>query len=81
MALFSWFIRRTNVSSIKNTQASLEQELLTFNNNTMWPIAKVRGNVLIQQQKYVKSASHLKNEIKFNSLQKIKINLLKEHVS
>lgn len=81
MALFSWFIRRTNVNSIKNNKASLEQELLTFNNNTMWPIAKVRGNVLIQQQKYVKSASHLKNAIKFTSLKETKINLLKEQVS
>jgi hypothetical protein len=81
MALFSWFIRRTNVNSIKNNQVSLEQELLTFNNNTMWPIAKVRSNVVVQQQKHVKPASYLKNEIKLNSLKKIKINLLKEHVS
>jgi hypothetical protein len=81
MALFSWFIRRTNVNSIKNNQVSLEQELLTFNNNTMWPIAKVRSNVVVQQQKHVKSASYLKNEIKLNSLKEIKINLLKEHVS
>ena len=81
MALFSWFIRRTNVNSFKNNQACLDQELLTFNNNTMWPIAKVRKNVVVQQQNYLKSASNLKNEIKYNKVKETKINLLKEHVS
>ncbi len=73
MALFSWFISRTSVNSAKNNQASLDRELSTFNNNTMWPTAKVRGNVIIQQQKYVSATSHIKKETK--------INVLKEHIN
>jgi len=61
MSLFSWFIRTTKVKSPKNNKASLEQELTTFNNNTMWPIAKVRKNTVVQQQEYINSATHLKN--------------------
>jgi hypothetical protein len=81
MALFSWFIRRKKLNSAKNNQATLEQELLTFNNNTMWPIAKVRSNVVLQQQKYVSSASPLKNEIKLNVQEESSKNLLKQYVS
>lgn len=73
MALFSWFMRKTNINSTKNNKASLDQELSTFNNNTMWPVAKVRSNTVIQQQEYVKAASHLKKETKFNTL--------KEHIN
>jgi len=81
MALFSWFIRRKNVNSTKNNQASLEQELSTFNNNTMWPVAKVRKNVVIQQQEYIKSALQLKSGIKSTSLKEPKSDILKQHVS
>ena len=59
MKLFSWFVNTTKINSAKNDKASLERELLIFNNNTMWPIAKVRNNI-IQQQKYVNAASNLK---------------------
>ncbi len=61
MSLFSWFIRTTRVKSPKNDKASLEQELTIFNNNTMWPIAKVRKNIVVQQQEYISSVTHLKN--------------------
>ena len=73
MALFSWFMSRTSVNSAKNNQATLERELSTFNNNTMWPTAKVRGNILIQQQKFVTAASHTKKETK--------IKVLKEYIN
>ncbi len=73
MSLFSWFINTTKVSSAKNSKASLEQELSRFNNNTMWPIAKVRSNVLIQQQKYVNATSNLKHETN--------VKVLKEHTN
>lgn len=68
MALFSWFIRRTNVKSAKNNKASLEQELSIFNNNTMWPVAKVRKNSTVQQQAYVKTISHFNKETKLNTV-------------
>lgn len=67
MSLFSWFIRATRVNSPKNNKASLEQELTTFNNNTMWPIAKVRKNTVVQQQEYISSAIHIKNIKEINS--------------
>ena len=81
MALFSWFMRRKELNCAKNNQATLEQELLTFNNNTMWPIAKVRSNVILQQQEYVNSASQLKNEIKLNVQEEPRKILLKQYVS
>jgi hypothetical protein len=52
MALFSWFITRKNLNSAKNNQATLKQELLIFNNNTMWPVAKVRKNVVLHKQDF-----------------------------
>jgi len=73
MSLFSWFINTTKLSSPKNSKAALEQELSTFNNNTMWPIAKVRSNIVIQQQKYVNATSNLQHETK--------VTLLKEHTN
>ena len=80
MALFSWFITRKKLNSAKNNQATLEQELLTFNNNTMWPVAKVRKNVVLQQQEYISSTLQLKNEIKPNAQKEFKSDLLKQHV-
>lgn len=60
MSLFSWFIRPTRVKSPKNNKMSLEQELTTFNNNTMWPIAKVRNNTVVKQQEYINTTTQLK---------------------
>ena len=80
MALFSWFLRRTKVSSTKNSKALIEKELSVFNKNTMWPIAEVRINTVLQQE-YANSAAHLKKETKFNALKEAKINVLKEHIS
>ncbi|MBA6225068.1 hypothetical protein H4J51_13705 [Colwellia sp. MB02u-18] len=80
MALFSWFLRRKKVSSTKNSKALIEEELSVFNNNTMWPIAKVRIKTALQQE-YLNSAAHLKKVNKFNSLKESKINVLKEHIS
>jgi hypothetical protein len=80
MALFSWFIRTTKVSSTKNSKTLIEEELSVFNNNTMWPIARVRINTVLQQE-YANSAAHLKKETKFNKLKEPKINVLKENIS
>ncbi|WP_077284915.1 hypothetical protein [Cognaticolwellia aestuarii] len=68
MKLFSWFINTTKINSAKNDKASLERELLIFNNNTMWPIAKVRNNIVVQQQTYVNAASNLKETTQVNTL-------------
>lgn len=70
MTLFSWFIRATRVKSPKNNKVSLEQELTTFNNNTMWPIAKVRKNTVVQQQEYINSVTHLQHIKETNSVNK-----------
>lgn len=68
MKLFSWFINTTKINSTKNDKASLERELLIFNNNTMWPIAKVRTNIVVQQQKYVNAVSNLQETTQVNNL-------------
>lgn len=80
MVLFSWFLRRTKDSSTKNSKTLIEKELSVFNNNTMWPIAKVGINTVLQQE-YANSTAHLKKETKFNALKESKINVLKEHIS
>jgi len=68
MSLFSWFTKSMKTYSPKNSKASLEQELITFNNNTMWPIAKVRKNIAVQQQEYVNTVVNLKGETQVNTL-------------
>jgi hypothetical protein len=78
MTLFSWFISSTRVNSGKNKKVLLEQELSTLNKSTMWPVAKVRTNTLIQQQKYINSASHLQQVSKVD---KIKAHTYKSQVN
>jgi hypothetical protein len=65
MTLFSWFIRAERVKSPKNNKTSVEQELITFNKNTMWPIAKVRTNTVVQQQEYISTTTYIKSINKF----------------
>lgn len=81
MALFSWFNTRKKLNSAKNKQATLEQELSTFNNNTMWPVAKVRENVVLQHQQYISSTLQQNNEVKSNSQKEFEADLLKQQVS
>ena len=60
MKLFSWFIKVDNSSealkeSSKNTSSlelnsTLDDELNTFNNNTMWPIAKVKTTTVMMKK-------------------------------
>lgn len=70
MTLFSWFIKKNSHASDKqqNTRGDiatsdtielkdgLADELDTFNNNTMWPIAKVKTTSMIIK-KPIKKAS------------------------
>jgi hypothetical protein len=81
MALFSWFITRKNINSTKNNQATLEQELLIFNNNTMWPVAKVRKNVVLHKQEYISSTLQQGNEVKSKSQKDFQHDLLKQQAS
>ncbi|MGB1263683.1 MAG: hypothetical protein ACPG52_12290 [Cognaticolwellia sp.] len=68
MTLFSWFIKRNKANATKNNKIPLEPELPTYNNNTMWPTAKVRSNTVVQQKEYVNVVSNLKKETKVNVL-------------
>ena len=81
MALFSWFITRKNINSTKNNRATLEQELLIFNNNTMWPVAKVRKKVALHKQEYISSTLQRGNEVKSNSQKDFQHGLLKQQAS
>jgi hypothetical protein len=56
MKLFSWFIKANRNSKAKQGQLALLKtvaedcvydEVNTFNNNTMWPIAKVKTTTMI----------------------------------
>jgi hypothetical protein len=56
MKLFSWFIKANRNSKVKQEQLALLKtvpentvydEVNTFNNNTMWPIAKVKTTTMI----------------------------------
>jgi hypothetical protein len=79
MSLFSWFIRGAKVKSLKNDKASLELELSIFNNNTMWPIAKVRENIIVQRQEYITSVSHLKNVTNIKTFTENTTSVYKQH--
>ncbi len=56
MSLFSWFTQKNNNSIKRDDKTVIEQELKTFNNNTMWPIAKVRKATTINQLQYINDA-------------------------
>jgi len=53
MSLFSWFNQKSLSSSKRDDKAAIKRELETFNNNIMWPIAKVRTTTTIKQQQYI----------------------------
>lgn len=53
MSLFSWFNQKSLSSIKRDDKAAIKRELETFNNNTMWPIAKVRTTTIIKQQQYI----------------------------
>ena len=73
MTLFSWFLNTKNNNVIKKNNTHKEQELLTLNNNTMWPIAKVRNNTGTQLQKYISAKSQIKKDTETD--------ILKERIS
>ncbi|MGB2740033.1 MAG: hypothetical protein WBC60_05685 [Cognaticolwellia sp.] len=73
MTLFSWFLNTKNNNVIKKNNTHKEQELSTLNNNTMWPIAKVRNNTGTQRQKYISAKSQIKKDTETD--------ILKERIS
>ncbi len=73
MTLFSWFLNTKNNNVIKKNNTHKEQELSTLNNNTMWPIAKVRNNTGTQLQKYISAKSQIKKDTETD--------ILKERIS
>lgn len=70
MTLFSWFIKANShtISQQANRQEviatsskvklknGLVDELTTFNNNTMWPIAKVKTTTMIIKKPQIKAS-------------------------
>lgn len=70
MALFSWFLSKKKAGSGKKDESTLVQEPLTYHNNTMWPVAKVRANTFKQQQAYVNSISQIKKDAEVQLLEK-----------
>lgn len=63
MTLFSWFYTAKKVNNVKNTKENIDQELSKLNRNTMWPIATVRNNTILQQQNYI-NTQNIRNEPK-----------------
>ena len=49
MKLFSWFIKINNSSNTQK-ENTLDDELNTFNSNTMWPIAKVKTTTMMMKK-------------------------------
>ena len=72
MTLFSWFIKANSHSTCKKMKKQgtlatsntveinngLADELNTFNNNTMWPIAKVKTTTMIIKKPKIKVNIH-----------------------
>ena len=63
MTLFSWFYTAKKVNNVKNTKENIDQELSKLSRNTMWPIATVRNNTILQQQNYI-NTQNIRNEPK-----------------
>lgn len=53
MSLFSWFSQKKFSSPKRDDKKVIQRELDMFNNNTMWPIAKVRSATTVKQQQYI----------------------------
>ena len=86
MKLFSWFIKtdkRSNAqqeslkkSVIKELENTLDDELNTFNNNTMWPIAKVKTTTMIIKKPVKKDKHALNDKIKKPSNKAVDLSLV-----
>jgi len=73
MKLFSWFIKKDKrskaqqvsleKSKTKELKNTLDDELNTFNNNTMWPIAKVKTTTMIIKKPAKKDKQDLNDKI------------------
>ncbi len=59
MTLFSWFTsaNKAKTNSIKN--AHLSETISSFNASTMWPIAKVRRNIIVKQQQGINATKEV----------------------
>ncbi len=62
MSLFSWFSSSKKKESQKELDAQSIKGVEKLNENTMWPTAKVRRNIIVKQQEFTNSV-HEKNDI------------------
>ena len=81
MKLFSWFIKANSNSKAKQEQSALLKkvplentvydEVHTFNNNTMWPIAKVKTTTMMikKPSKAINSHHNIKKNKAKNSVE------------
>lgn len=86
MKLFSWFIKTDKRSKAqqesleKSVTAELENtlddELNTFNNNTMWPIAKVKTTTMIIKKPVKKDKQSLNDKMTKPTNTAVNINLV-----
>lgn len=73
MKLFSWFIKTDKRSKAQQEsleksvteelENTLDDELNTFNNNTMWPIAKVKTTTMIIKKPVKKDKQAINDEM------------------
>ncbi len=62
MSLFSWFSKQSNAKVNKNCPDTIEKELQTFNNTSMWPIATARKSTVVKQQIYLNEINNKKSQ-------------------
>ncbi len=62
MSLFSWFSSSKKNEYQKELEVQSIKEVEKVNENTMWPTAKVRRNIIVKQQEFTNSI-HEKNDI------------------
>ena len=62
MSLFSWFSSSKKNEYQKELEVQSIKEVEKVNENTMWPTAKVRRNIIVKQQEFTNSV-HEKNDI------------------
>ncbi len=86
MKLFSWFIKtdkRSKAQQVsleksitKELENTLDDELNTFNNNTMWPIAKVKTTTMIIKKPVKKDKQAVNDKIKKPSNKAVDLSLV-----
>jgi len=69
MSLFSWFSSSKKSEYKKELEAQSIKEAEKVSENTMWPTAKVRRNIIVKQQEFTNSVHDINDNVNSKNLE------------